>query len=36
VLFVLDPDNGYITGEVLYVCGGTGVTENWRRVSVRG
>jgi NAD(P)-dependent dehydrogenase (short-subunit alcohol dehydrogenase family) len=26
VLFLLDPENGYITGQALYVCGGTSVT----------
>jgi NAD(P)-dependent dehydrogenase (short-subunit alcohol dehydrogenase family) len=26
VLFLLDPEDGYMTGQALYVCGGTSVT----------
>ena len=29
VLFFAHPDNGYITGQVLHVCGGTSLTVNW-------
>jgi 3-oxoacyl-[acyl-carrier protein] reductase len=25
VAFFADPDNGFVTGQVLYVCGGTSV-----------
>jgi NAD(P)-dependent dehydrogenase (short-subunit alcohol dehydrogenase family) len=25
VMFFADPDNGFVTGQVLYVCGGTSV-----------
>jgi NAD(P)-dependent dehydrogenase (short-subunit alcohol dehydrogenase family) len=28
-LFLSDPDNGYITGQVLHVCGGSSLTLNW-------
>jgi 3-oxoacyl-[acyl-carrier protein] reductase len=29
VLFLADPANGYITGQVLHVCGGSSLTLNW-------
>lgn len=29
VLFLADPENGYITGQVLHVCGGSSLTLNW-------
>jgi len=29
VLFFADPDNGFVTGQVLHVCGGTSLTVNW-------
>jgi NAD(P)-dependent dehydrogenase (short-subunit alcohol dehydrogenase family) len=29
VLFFAHPDNGYVTGQVLHVCGGTSLTVNW-------
>ena len=29
VLFFAHPDSGYITGQVLHVCGGTSLTVNW-------
>ena len=29
VLFFASPDNGFITGQVLHVCGGTSLTVNW-------
>jgi 3-oxoacyl-[acyl-carrier protein] reductase len=29
VLFFADRDSGYITGQVLHVCGGTSLTVNW-------
>jgi 3-oxoacyl-[acyl-carrier protein] reductase len=29
VLFFCDPDNGFITGQVLHVCGGSSLTVNW-------
>lgn len=29
VLFMADPENGYITGQVLHVCGGSSLTLNW-------
>jgi NAD(P)-dependent dehydrogenase (short-subunit alcohol dehydrogenase family) len=28
-LFLSDPENGYITGQVLHVCGGSSLTLNW-------
>jgi 3-oxoacyl-[acyl-carrier protein] reductase len=28
-LFLADPQNGYITGQVLHVCGGSSLTLNW-------
>jgi hypothetical protein len=27
--FLSDPENGYITGQVLHVCGGSSLTLNW-------
>lgn len=29
VLFLADHDNGYVTGQVLHVCGGSSLTLNW-------
>ena len=29
VLFLADPANGYVTGQVLHVCGGSSLTLNW-------
>lgn len=29
VLFLADPANGYVTGQVLHVCGGASLTLNW-------
>lgn len=29
VAFLADPENGYITGQVLHVCGGSSLTLNW-------
>jgi NAD(P)-dependent dehydrogenase (short-subunit alcohol dehydrogenase family) len=29
VLFFAHPDNGFITGQVLHVCGGTSLVVNW-------
>jgi NAD(P)-dependent dehydrogenase (short-subunit alcohol dehydrogenase family) len=29
VLFLADPENGYVTGQVLHVCGGSSLTLNW-------
>jgi NAD(P)-dependent dehydrogenase (short-subunit alcohol dehydrogenase family) len=29
VLFLADRENGYITGQVLHVCGGSSLTLNW-------